>query len=100
MEYLVDFEVTVPAGTPAAETEERFAGESVAAASLADAGHLLRVWKRPDDGAIVGLYRANDSRHLDALLKTLPLYPWMRIDVTPLEAHPNDPARVAAKIGS
>ncbi|RKQ92138.1 muconolactone delta-isomerase [Solirubrobacter pauli] len=93
MEYLVDFAVTVPAGTPEAEAKARFAGETVAAAELADAGHLLRVWKRPLDGAIVGLYRADDDAHLETLLRTLPLYEWMRIGVTALDAHPNDPRR-------
>jgi muconolactone delta-isomerase len=30
---------------------------------------------------------------LDCLLRALPLYEWMRVSVTPLAPHPNDPAR-------
>ena len=29
---------------------------------------------------------------MDGLLRALPLYEWMRVTVTPLEPHPNDPA--------
>jgi muconolactone delta-isomerase len=38
------------------------------------------------------LYRAESEGELDGLLRALPLYEWMRITVTPLEPHPNDPA--------
>ena len=33
---------------------------------------------------------------LDALLGALPLHEWMRTSVTPLDQHPNDPARIRA----
>ena len=29
---------------------------------------------------------------MDGLLRALPLYEWMRVSVTPLDPHPNDPA--------
>jgi muconolactone delta-isomerase len=59
MEFLVEFEVEVPAGTPDAEVEQHQRAESAA---------------------------------LDGLLAALPLADWLRVTVTPLEAHPNDPA--------
>jgi muconolactone delta-isomerase len=37
-------------------------------------------------------YRAQSRSELDRLLRTLPLYDWMQMAVTPLETHPNDPA--------
>jgi hypothetical protein len=40
----------------------------------------------------IGLYRAQSEHELDGLLRALPLYDWMRVTVTPLEPHPNDPA--------
>ena len=57
--------------------------------------HLLRVWTRATpSGAttVLGLYRADSRPELDRLLRALPLYAWMKITVTPLGAHPNDPA--------
>jgi len=40
---------------------------------------------------ILGLYRADTEAQLTDLLRALPLYDWMNITVTRLEAHPNDP---------
>ena len=47
MEFLVEFEVEVPADTPDAEVEEHQRAESAAAAKLAEDGHLVRLWWRP-----------------------------------------------------
>ena len=45
MEFLVEFEVEVPDGTPESEVIDRRTGaESMAAAELAAEGHLLRVF--------------------------------------------------------
>jgi len=59
-------------------------------------GYLVRVWKLPvgaDETHVLGLYRADSETELDGLLRALPLYEWMRIRVTLLAPHPNDPAR-------
>jgi muconolactone delta-isomerase len=98
MEFLVEFQINVPDGTPDAEVKDRQRAEASAAAKLADQGHLLRVWKRPvavGDATVVGLYRADSQAHLDGLLGALPLSEWMHITVTPLQPHPNDPAEPA-----
>jgi muconolactone D-isomerase len=95
MEFLVEFEVEVPADTPDAEVEQHQRAESAAAAKLAEDGHLVRLWKRPlvgDGTTAIGLYRAASQAELDHLLAALPLADWLRVTVTPLEAHPNDPA--------
>jgi muconolactone D-isomerase len=98
MEYLVDFTITVPEGAPATEVEQRTTGEVTRVAELAAQGHALRVWRPlPEDGRTraIGLYRAADNRELEAILESLPLRPWMKISVTALAEHPNDPARSA-----
>jgi muconolactone delta-isomerase len=95
MEFLVEFEVEVPAGTPVAEVEQHQRAESAAAAKLAEEGHLVRLWRRPlvgDGTTAIGLYRAFSQAQLEDLLAGLPLADWLRVTVTPLEAHPNDPA--------
>jgi muconolactone D-isomerase len=95
MEFLVEFEVEVPAGTSDADVEQHRRAESAAAAKLAEDGHLVRLWKRPlvgDGTTAIGLYRAGSEAELDGLLAALPLAGWLHVTVTPLEAHPNDPA--------
>ena len=98
MEFLVEFDINVPDGTPGSEVAERQTAEASAAAKLAEDGHLLRTWKPPVAPAkwrALSLYRAESETELNSLLRALPLYDWMRITVTPLAPHPNDPARVA-----
>jgi muconolactone D-isomerase len=95
MEFLVEFEVEVPAGTPDEQLEQRQRAESTAAAKLAEDGHLVRLWRRPlvgDGTTAIGPYRADSEAELDSLLAALPLADWLRVTVTPLETHPNDPA--------
>jgi muconolactone delta-isomerase len=98
MEFLVEFEVEVPAGTPDAEVEQHQRAESAAANKFAEDGHLVRLWRRPligDGTTAIGLYRADSQAELDGLLAELPLADWLRVTVTPLEPHPNDPATAA-----
>ena len=98
MEFLVEFEVEVPDGTPAREVEQRSRAEASAAARLVDEGHLLRLWRRTtdtDDTSAIGLYAADSEAQLDGLLRALPLADWMQVRIIPLAPHPNDPALVA-----
>jgi muconolactone delta-isomerase len=95
MEFLVEFDLQVPVGTPPSEVRDRQKAESAAAAKLADEGYLVRLWRwsRIGDGpTAVGLYRADSEAQLDALLSDLPLADWLRVTVTALESHPNDPS--------
>jgi len=60
MEFLVEFEVNVPAGAPTDQVEGRETAEAAAAARLAEEGHLVRLWKLPNargQTRAVGLYR-------------------------------------------
>ena len=55
----------------------------------------MRLWKPsdpPGEGKTIGLYRAEDGAELERLFRALPIYEWMRVTVTPLGQHPNDPA--------
>jgi len=101
MEFLVEFEVNVPAGAPTREVEDRETAEASAAARLAEQGHLVRLWRLPTArGQIkaVGLYRADSTAQLDGLLDALPLADWMHVTVTQLAPHPNDPVAAAASV--
>jgi muconolactone delta-isomerase len=96
MEFLVEFEVTVPEGTPASESNQVFEAEGAVAARLAEDGHLVRVWRAPVAGGeptTVALYRAGSEAQLDTLLSALPVAAWSRTTVRRLDAHPFDPAR-------
>ena len=94
MEFLVEFEVNIPDGTPESQIQHHEKAEAAAAAKLVDEGHLVRLWKpsvATGETKILGLYRADSETELDALLGALPLHDWMRVTITALGQHPNDP---------
>jgi muconolactone delta-isomerase len=95
MEFLVDFKLNVPTGTPESEVKDREKAEASATARLADEGHLVRLWSRTvtsSDRPVVGLFRAESETELDSMIHALPLYAWLDVSVTPLKSHANDPA--------
>ncbi len=97
MEFLVQFELDIPDGVAESEVEEREMAEAAAVETLADEGHVVRVWQAcvgSGRTTVLGLYRANSKAELDGILVALPLYKWMRTSITPLVQHPNDPARM------
>ena len=94
MEFLTDMVTTVPEGTSPAKVDELRAAEAVRAAELAKAGHLIRLWRPPlgpGEWRSIGLFRAADEAELRQVLDSLPLHIWMKVSVTPLNSHPNDP---------
>ena len=91
-EFLTTFTRAVPPGTPDEAVRDADAGEAERAAELGRQGHLLRLWQVPSQGNSLGQWRAADPAEMQALLKTLPLDPYLTVDTTPLTPHPSDPA--------
>jgi muconolactone delta-isomerase len=93
-EFLITLTIEVPPGTPAQTVDDTKAAEARRAQQLAEQGHLERLWSLstdPADWRVLGLWRANGAADMQAVLKSLPLYPWTAFDTTPLTPHPSDP---------
>jgi muconolactone delta-isomerase len=90
-EFLTAFTVTIPAGTAGQAGRDAEAGEAASAKELARQGHLLRLWQLPGAGRALGLWRADSSEQLQAILESLPLYAWLTVQTTALSPHPSDP---------
>ena len=98
MEYLVTMTTNVPAGTTPAEVDDMRAREAAHSRELAAQGHLLRLWRpplKPGEWRSIGLFAADDSDQLEAVLAAMPLRVWPTDVVTPLSPHPSDPAITA-----
>jgi muconolactone delta-isomerase len=91
-EFLTIFTSAVPEGTPSQAVADAEARESQRAHELAEQAHLERLWKLPGEGRALGLWRADDAVEMEAIVKSLPLDPYMTTEITPLTQHPSDPA--------
>jgi muconolactone delta-isomerase len=91
-EFLTTFTITVPDGTPGPTVDQTEAREAERAKELAGQGHLRRLWVLPGQGRTLGLWRAEDTAGMQAILASLPLEAWMTVETTPLSEHPSDPA--------
>lgn len=91
-EFLTTFAITVPEGTPGQAVADFEAREAERAKELAGQGHLRRLWTLPGQGRALGLWQAGGPAEMQAMLRSLPLDPWMTVQTTPLSPHPSDPA--------
>jgi muconolactone delta-isomerase len=98
-EFLTTFTITVPPGTPAEVVADADDLEADRAAELAGREHLIRLWKLAGKGRVLGLWQAGNEAEMQAILKSLPLDAWMKVETTPLTRHPSDPAAGRAEAG-
>jgi muconolactone delta-isomerase len=91
-EFLVTFTVAFPADTPRDTINATVAREAGRARELAGQGHLVRLWTLSGHGRALGLWNADDTTAMQAILKSLPMCAWMTVETTPLSPHPSDPA--------
>jgi muconolactone delta-isomerase len=101
-EFLVTFTPAVPEGTPAHDVEDAKAREAERARELAKQGNLTRLWALPVKQGVssaLGLWRADGAAEMQAILESLPQYPYLRTQTTPLSPHPSDPAVPGSREG-
>lgn len=91
MEFLARIEQDIPPDIDPARLAAVKAAEAVRGQELVDEGKLRRIWRIPGRRAVYGLYEVDGSDELHDVLSSLPLYPWMDIEVTALGSHALDP---------
>jgi muconolactone D-isomerase len=91
VEFLVRIEIQLDESLSVEQREALYAAEAERARALTEAGHLVRLWRLPGRRANWGLWQAADATELHEVLTSLPLWPYMDVDVNPLARHPNDP---------
>lgn len=91
MEFLLHITVTWPPDGDPDEKARRIAGEAARARELTAAGIIKRVWRIPGQWANWGLWEAPDATAIHEAVTSLPMWPYLDVEVYPLAAHPNDP---------
>ena len=97
MEFLVHIQVQWPPDGDPEQRAKLIAAEAARSKELAAAGTIKRVWRIPGQWANYGLWEAPDATAVHAALSSLPFFPWLKVEVTPLAAHPNDPLQWAGE---
>lgn len=92
-EFLVNISFHWPESIPEDTRQALIVKEQAHAATLADQGILVRMWRVPGRKENWGLWRARDATHLHEILTSLPVWPYMRLTVHPMAKHPVDPLR-------
>jgi muconolactone D-isomerase len=91
MQFLVHMVVTWPPDGDPDELQRRVAGEQQRARELAAAGTIERLWRVPGQWANWGIWEAPDATALHDAVTSLPMWPYLKVEVHPLALHPNDP---------
>jgi muconolactone D-isomerase len=88
VEFLVHIAIDLPPTMEAVEQARLRHAEQVRGRELQAAGLLTRIWRDPGRAANWSIYSVPDASALHEALSSLPLWPWMRIEVHPLARHP------------
>ena len=88
MEFLLSIEVRLPPGMPAAERERLTAAERRRGGELAAQGTIRAIWRVPGRFANRAIWSAADATELHEAITSLPLWPYIDVEVVPLALHP------------
>lgn len=91
MEFLVNIKVMLPDSLSEQQRGQLQADEAARAKELTAEGHLIRMWRVIGRRENWGLWRAKDGTEMHAVLSSLPMFPYLEVQVTPLARHPADP---------
>jgi muconolactone D-isomerase len=88
MDFLVRKDTTAVHQLPDRERKELIEREWMRGRELNAGGILQKVWSLPGQKADVGIWLARDADQLPEALQSLPIWPLITLEVTPLATHP------------
>lgn len=89
MLYLVHMQVQIPANADTALVERLKAEEKAFSQKLQHEGRWRHLWPVAGQYANYSVFDVESNDELHMLLSSLPLFPYMVINVTPLAQHPS-----------
>ncbi len=89
MLYLVRMDVAIPHDLPAEQADEIKAREKAYSQALQRDGRWPHLWRVVGEYANYSVFDAASNDELHQLLSQLPLFPYMKIQVTALAQHPS-----------
>ncbi|MBD8164623.1 muconolactone Delta-isomerase [Erwinia persicina] len=89
MLFHVRMDVCLPHALPQREVASLKAEEKARAQALQASGQWRHLWRIAGQYSNISLFDVASVEELHQLLSTLPLFPWMQIQVIPLCRHPS-----------
>ena len=83
-------DVEIPDDRDAEERKRLVEAEKERALELQRSGKWPHLWRIAGRYSNVSILDVESNDELHAMLSSLPLYPYLRIEVTPLATHPSD----------
>ena len=88
MLFLLRIDVSIPADMPQADKDKLRERENARAAELIAEGTMQGIWRIVGRIANNSLWKAVTLEILHDKVSSMPMFPYMKIDVTPLINHP------------
>ena len=89
MLYHVRMDVNLPLDMPAEQANEIKAIEKAYSQELQQQGKWRHIWRITGQYSNISIFDVESHEELHNLLQGLPLYPYMKIEVMPLNRHPS-----------
>ncbi|HNZ89888.1 MAG TPA: muconolactone Delta-isomerase [Acidovorax sp.] len=89
MLFLVRMDVNIPRDLPLEQANEIKAREKAYSQDLQRDGRWKSIWRVVGEYANYSIFDVASNDELHQLLQGLPLFPFMKISVTPLAQHPS-----------
>jgi muconolactone D-isomerase len=89
MLYCVKMDVNIPRDIPTEQVEAIKAAEKARATELQLAGKWPHLWRIVGQYSNISILDVESNDELHAILSSLPLFPYMTMQVTPLAKHPS-----------
>jgi len=88
MLFMLNIDVSLPADMPQTEKDRLRERENARAAELIDQRTMLRIWRIVGRVANYSVWQASSLEALHEAVTSMPMFPYMKISVTPLIDHP------------
>lgn len=89
MLFQVRMDVDIPRDLDPAEREDVVAREKAYSQELQRGGEWPHIWRIVGQYANISIFDVESNARLHEILSGLPLFPYMRIEVTALTTHPS-----------
>ncbi|MCO8043399.1 muconolactone Delta-isomerase [Acinetobacter bohemicus] len=89
MLFHVRMDVNIPQDMPVEQANEIKAVEKAYSQDLQRQGKWRHIWRISGQYSNISIFDVENNEELHNLLQGLPLYPYMKIEVMPLNRHPS-----------